>query len=945
MSSYICRQCRSRILQCTASLRSPHLRSASTFTSLRRADDVYQPTPSDAQDQTPNPDNDTNAGSGETKGPRIIFDRGQGARVEGAFPATKVFTPGRYSRYTQPASEGENRTPIHLDKAGFGSSAADSNAETGPWSIRKPRTYESQIETSIRAGSLHAAWEQLLTKYPSKDCAALVASGEKSERSVSGRTFGLFQHTVTKEFCRGANVPVSPTEALKKLEGLGVGFPKIWETTLRTLTHQVLRESTLGEQPTQRSNDLLLELISVWRLFFRYKGSFDLDQKLGDDAWPLIPNAQALRAENAGTAVWDFPVRLQRYHPKVVGSPSIGFCAATIFSILNERKSPLVEVDDNLRVQNEPFLRLLAHTLAGADIESPLGHTSMSEFQALPESVRKNITEKIKVAPSEAMARVGLKYSDLPARPGRQDRDPLEAMYFGKIARAVRETARKDILGKIWDDVVREYTQTDGKSAVPSRLYNAFLTGFMAVFEPSKSIEVWNHMIASGIVPDAKSWTAMLTGCERARDLNGLKQMWARMVASGVRPDIYAWTARIHALMFLRNSAKALEAMDEMGRNWIAGEQAMKAASKPHSQTPTPKVNPHVKPTIEVVNAAISGMVGIRNLRFESKAEMVQKILLWGCGFGLKPDAHTYNTLIQFYLSASDYKTASRLLRNMESEGLEPDIVTYTTLLRAAFDDQSFSAATPSLQTEKVLTILNGLEAQGLKLNSYLYSSAVDRLLKQHNNFSAARAVVQHMTSRNLIPGPQMYTSLISHYFQADPPDVDAVDAIWLQISSVPGTPVDKVLFDRTIEGYARVGEVGKMMATLGRMSSQGKLPGYTALAAVVRALAEAGEFDRARDVVRDVSNGEGVARGGITGATFGRKDFWDTVREFGVLEDGREFEGALHEYAYEGEGEDGLGEVEEAGDRESVDAGSGEMDGHDAPAPVSTRPTDHGAL
>ena len=78
-------------------------------------------------------------------------------------------------------------------------------------------------------------------------------------------------------------------------------------------------------------------------------------------------------------------------------------------------------------------------------------------------------------------------------------------------------------------------------------------------------------------------------------------------------------------------------------------------------------------------------------------------------------------------------------------------------------------------------------------------------------------------------------------------------------------------------------------MSVLTKMSKHGKLPGWSALKAVVRALVDDGDFERARAVVRDVERGEGVAQGGIVGGAQGQREFFFIVRGFGIgLEEDR---------------------------------------------------------
>ncbi|KAF2466443.1 uncharacterized protein BDR25DRAFT_78379 [Lindgomyces ingoldianus] len=891
MSSYICRQCRKNIFQRAVSLRSPQWQPNATFISLRNP----QPTPGPQQEVSEHTTS-TQANDGNSTQAEAVKD----ARIRRA-TTTKTFQfarpersqGGRYSRYKPPNKEAEP------EKLGQDSKEGQDGLEVtqleGP-PIRKLHQGVSgafYIDDRMEAGNLQAAWRIILNTYTSKDCPALL---DPSDRLLKGGMFRKFLEVVVRKVCEGAEVPVTPTNLMRKYEEIGVMRPDFWKSTILTLTDQVLRQSPMAASDARELNKVLPELMSVWQLFFQCKGTLDVPLQSEGHVWQSIPDAQTLRATIAGSSERDFRARLQQYIPKFVANNWLSFSAVAVFNIFNERNELSAKLDETLRAQNEPFLRLLVHVLAGASMRSAFWHIETShEFKALPEQIQKDVIKQISSAPSEAKIVLGVKDFEVSQPSNFSNASSREAKFLKRISRAILEKSHKGVLGNLWEEVIRAYTPKGNKTIIPPEIYNSFLTGFMALFEPDRTIEVWNHMIAHGLRPDVKSWTAMIVGCEKARDLEGMKQMWTRMLRSGVQPDIYAWTARIHGFMYLRNTNAAFAALDEMGQSWLAGEQAMKGSAKKSS--PTPKANPFVKPTIEVVNAALSGLANIPrpNLPFNRKSEMMQNILLWGRTFALRPDAHTYNTLIQFYLTSEDYHTASKLLQKMEVDGIEPDIVTYTMLLRSAFDDRQFSGLSEEQQTSKVISILTELEKSGIKLNAYIYSSIVDRLLKLHSNFSAVRAVIDHMMSRNLIASAQIYTSLITHYFQESPPNIPAVDSLWLQITQTPGTPIDKILFDRVIEGYASVGEVGKMMAALVRMSAHGKLPGWTALTAVVRALTEAGDFQRARDVVRDVSNGEGVAQGGIKGDMWRRQEFWEEARRCRILDEGME-DGAMPE-------------------------------------------------
>ncbi|KAL9062572.1 MAG: hypothetical protein Q9157_008807, partial [Trypethelium eluteriae] len=150
------------------------------------------------------------------------------------------------------------------------------------------------------------------------------------------------------------------------------------------------------------------------------------------------------------------------------------------------------------------------------------------------------------------------------------------------------------------------------------------------------------------------------------------------------------------------------------------------------------------------------------------------------------------------------------------------------------------------------------------------------------------------------------------------PPDLAAIDAIWAQIQlQLPNTYADRVFFDRMVEGYANVGDIGKMMAFLARTTHDRKQPSWRTLATVVRRLAEIGDWERCREVVREARRGEAEMVGRQTGRwrRYERAHFEWTVAQ--VLGDG---EGGGEEYNWDGPGEEEDKEEDKEEDQEDED-------------------------
>jgi pentatricopeptide repeat protein len=876
LGSYVCRQCRTRLTRRIVPVRSPQWQPRATFFSLRNQTGTQQHA-GDAAGAEDEPQHGNVARKNQNQD-----QNQQGSRhVDSTEHVQPQSRGGRYSRLVEDDLEAEGERPPsiinYVDPVEQKAAGLAALAGKGPATLVE--------ETLARKGHVDKAWRLFEKSFTSKDCEALNKPHESDIAFLqNGQLFGDLLREVNGAFCNARNKPtVTPTTVLFKYEQLGVATSELWvRQTLAYMTHQAI--VAVNAPPEDESRDLhriLVELVSIWRLFFQCKGKQVQFDFIGTD-W----NLPAIETMPNTFDSPDFNMRLHEQHPRLIGNSTLGFCAVYFYTL-----SSALKVIEPLYKEAEHFIQFLGRILPGSRVNSVFKYTQLSpRFVTLPQDIRKEIIQEINNAPRKALAELGSEGVTLGSQVTPDRSANLEAFHLKQIARAVEHDKSPLKLDTLWNAAKRDFG-TDDKAKIPPRIYNAFLAGFLVLRRAPRSVEVWNHMIAHGIMPDMQSWVALLQGCEKARDLEGFNTTWTRMLNTGAEPDIYAWTARVHGLFFLRQINQGLAALDDMSKRWLTAETAIQnpqqrsrkgANSLPSSAK---AINKCTKPSIEVINGAITALVQIpaNSMYHAQRVDYIQKLLGWAGSFAIKPDAITYNSLIQLYLRASEYATAFKVLRQMEESGIEADIATHTMLINVSFENLSFDGLSEAEQTGKIITLLNDLEAGGLKLNDYVYSTAIDRLLKQYSNYSAVRQVIDHMYARNMSPSPHAYTSLITFYFQQTPPAMAAVDSLVHQFFTAHRVPKDRVLFDRLIEGYASHGEVGKMMSVLTRMSKQTTAPGWDALIAVIEALVRDGDYDRAREVVRDVERGQGIGEGGIISGKRKEKDFFYVANSLGV--------------------------------------------------------------
>ncbi|KAF1965485.1 hypothetical protein BU23DRAFT_519553 [Bimuria novae-zelandiae CBS 107.79] len=858
MRSHVCQRCRLQLS------RKVQLQSRRTIVSFRKTPTAPRPN-AEAQQPPEEAVDGGNAAEQQSGGFKIRYGT-TGTQAQTVAP------PGRrYSRFAAP-----EHMPVTQPQ------------EQRPSSTRAPRTNTStsvaQKINSLLDGNVpnvKAAWDLFNTTYTSRDVPALT---EPSFGDVylltGGKVFTRLINLVCLEFTKGNIGVPTPTEALFRYEQIEITPVDAWKQAIAHLTYQVLRaiaqesKQQVGESAsatTRSTRDTLTELLSLWRLFFQChgtQGGRDPFESISSE-WKNIPQTNI-----AFSPAKPFGARLQQFHPSHASTPELQFSAITIFNYFFAENQPARTIPDDLRKHNKLFLNLLTATLANADIRLAFSYMNADPRikRGLDDNFQRLIAVQMDEAPNLARKLQGL---DAGSATPEETASHMQEYFRHRISRNVMMQSNVREVEKIWDDAQKHYTSPDGKCQIPPALYNSFLSGFMTLYQPDHTVQVWNHMIANGVLPDLETWLAMLMGCAKAKDSTGLNAVWDRMLRSGVEPDQRCWTMRVHALITNRQVNAGLAALDEMGKKWLSAENLIKntpAKGRGGKNAPKAKsVNNFTKPEIGVINGAVDAITGLptrgkvrsrlwEGMPHEKKVAFVHKVLQWAANFSIKPDVRTYNALISLYLDGDDYVTAFKLLKQMEKEGIEGDLATHSLLLRAAFDNQKFDGSSHKEQADRVVNLFVELERGGLRPNGYLFSMAIDRLLKLYGNFTGVRAVMDHMMSRGFRPGPQIYGSLATHYLQQDPPAIRELDTLVGRILGPPPAPTDRYLFDRILEGYARNDVIGSMMTLLTKMGGQGKRPSFHALSQVVRALYRTGDWERARSIIRDVQQSEGIA-------------------------------------------------------------------------------------
>jgi pentatricopeptide repeat protein len=761
-------------------------------------------------------------------------------------------------------------------------------------------------------------WVWFKKNFPEPDCSALTRLELQDQVLIAkGEVFGHLLGFLTKKWLLREETSVPrPVEVIERLEYLKVMTRLEWHSrAIWRLVVEALRSKSTNTDKTNLEWNFAIveELASLWALLFRQctsESTIDLEMKEGGTVdWSGLPKdlvrqkygdlaeGQATKAEAEQAMV----SRLGRH--KKIGSrlfddlqgrvpdnviPSLAISALATFTLLNEHR-----IEGKGVITHEPFQKYLAHLLYRADTLSAVNSLCelLKRWNFTPRECQM-IRQKLVQTPSKVMLirateSAKVVFEDTPMT--LEENESLEDAFHKKIALRLAKGSLRQIIA-LWAQARRIYTSTNGTgdlalNRIPPDLYARFLYAFSRLKRTDMTDEVWNHMVASGVEQSAAHWGALMKG--RQMNAVAVEEIWLRMVAGGILPDGHTWSARIHSLIAFGKKADAgLNALEKMGINWL--EAVGKTYGKKRPALATVGDLPGApKPNVVTLNAAVNAL----SRRSRKDRALFSRVFSWASQFGIKPNERTYNVLIKECLRDGNMREAMKILGRMEEACVPPDGATFGMFINHIFRQrqESGEAMNPEQQEAMLASILRVLEERGMSSSEETMGLMFDILVKQHNNLEAAQRVLDYMAAHGMKPNPHIYTILMTHHFQQgdDPdgsgvPDFAAIEALWSNIENTGGI-VDHIFYDRMIEGYARAGEVGQAMTFLGRMGRESKKPGWQALTMLVKALVEAGQLDRVREIVDDVENYEGNVRGGVRGYNRWGDRFWEEVRLSGI--------------------------------------------------------------
>jgi hypothetical protein len=426
------------------------------------------------------------------------------------------------------------------------------------------------------------------------------------------------------------------------------------------------------------------------------------------------------------------------------------------------------------------------------------------------------------------------------------------------------ETAWKKFTHKLRQSPsLREQIQQDDENLLD---YCVFV--FSAIRRPSQLQETMDIMADLSIQPTLRTYTGMLHGWKICKDVQRVEALWNQLVASGVKLDAFIWTTRISALITMGHPQAGIQALAEMQQIWADANAKGAVESTPAA----------VQPTIEVINAALQGI-----MRLDPKA--AQNILAWAQRQEIKPNTATYNIMLRETFR-TDARRVHDVMKSMAEDGIEPDNATFTIILEEVLS--STANADTAEQVESVNQALADMEEAGLRPNLETYAKmlyAVSSLAGGSDE--AIDAILQHMKGNKLTMTPHMITILIERALAQDQPSIASVTSLLAKHGMTDVSKGDQTLWERVMSAHAVTGDPISAMGIFNSLAAKGRpVTSLSCLNDLLRSLHDANMMETAQRVVDAVIDHkmEMIKSNGMDDARFWRHHFWHLARDWGLL-------------------------------------------------------------
>ncbi|KAA0048071.1 hypothetical protein IC582_011518 [Cucumis melo] len=218
-----------------------------------------------------------------------------------------------------------------------------------------------------------------------------------------------------------------------------------------------------------------------------------------------------------------------------------------------------------------------------------------------------------------------------------------------------------DSLGraKLGKEALTIFEKLHGRFTPNLQTYTVLLNGWCRVRNLMEAGKIWNQMIDEGFKPDIVAHNTMLEGLLRCKKRSDAIKLFEVMKTKGPSPDVKSYTILVREFCKQAKMKEAVEYFEEMQG---AG----------------------CRPDVAIYTCLITGFGN------QKRMDMVYGLLKEMRANGCPPDGKTYNALIKLMTNKRMPDDAVRIYKKMIENGFEPTIHTYSMMMKSYFQTRNY---------------------------------------------------------------------------------------------------------------------------------------------------------------------------------------------------------------------------------------------------------------
>ncbi|KAF9669267.1 hypothetical protein SADUNF_Sadunf14G0090000 [Salix dunnii] len=290
-----------------------------------------------------------------------------------------------------------------------------------------------------------------------------------------------------------------------------------------------------------------------------------------------------------------------------------------------------------------------------------------------------------------------------------------------------------DSLGraKLGKEAQALFGKLEGRFTPDLRTYTVLLNGWCRVKNLMEAGRIWNEMLDRGFKPDIVTHNIMLEGLLRSKRRSDAIKFFEVMKAKGPSPDVRSYTILIRDLCKQTKMKEAVGYFYEM-------------------------VDSGCHPDAAVYTCLMTGYGNHK--RMDMVYELLKEMKEKGC----PPDGKTYNALIKLMTSQRMPDDAVRIYKKMIQNGIEPSIHSYNMIMKSYFQVRNF---------EMGHAVWDEMSKKGFCPDDNSYTVFIGGLISQNRSEEACK-YLEEMIEKGM-KAPQLdYNKFAADFSRAGKPDI-----------------------------------------------------------------------------------------------------------------------------------------------------------------------------